>query len=382
METKIVNAKDQIVMGLVHYLVTKENYSPIVVQGAKNEIWLENLSAKYKVIRINSNYIHNDEQYEFDVFKVKHVIKQIKKRTLSFKLNALNICLDLAERVDVRNIKNVDTIKVLDNKHLVNNETLKTAFPDIKEDSIKAVENFDLFVNATNDINDKTEKENKIFEEVFSPKKIIVTNIIIALCIIMFSLTYILGEGPTNILTLLNLGANNGLLVKNGEFYRLITSIFLHAGIIHLLVNMYSLYIVGNQIETYLGKWKFLGIYLLSGASGSLLSVLFNPELNVSVGASGAIFGLLGALLYFGYHYRLYLNDALKTQIIPIILINLFIGFSISGIDNAAHIGGLIGGYLAAVAFGVRGKSDKKESINGFIALALYFAFLAFMLFR
>ena len=83
----LLSNKDEIVMSLIHYFVTEENYSPINVQGAKNEIWLENLEAPYKIIRINSEYIHNDEQLNVDLNKMSYVIRQIKKKTLSFKMN-------------------------------------------------------------------------------------------------------------------------------------------------------------------------------------------------------------------------------------------------------------------------------------------------------
>ena len=76
-----VTEKDELIMKLVHYFVTKENYAPIMVNGVKNEIWLENLDAYYKIVRINSNYIHNKEQFDFDLFKIANVSKQISKKT-------------------------------------------------------------------------------------------------------------------------------------------------------------------------------------------------------------------------------------------------------------------------------------------------------------
>ena len=142
---------------------------------------------------------------------------------------------------------------------------------------------------------------------------------------------------------------------------------------------MYSLYVIGSQVENYIGKWKFLLIYFVSAISGNLLSVVFNT--GISAGASGAIFGLLGALLYFGLHYRLFLGNVLVTQIIPVIILNLFIGFTIPGIDNSAHIGGLVGGYLATMALGLKGKSAKQDRINGLIVLILYLAFLIYLAF-
>ena len=144
---------------------------------------------------------------------------------------------------------------------------------------------------------------------------------------------------------------------------------------------MYSLRVIGPSVEGLIGKGKFVFIYLISAISASLMSLVFVDSNIVSVGASGAIFGLMGALLYFGYHYRLYLNDAIKTQIIPVILFNLIIGFMMPGIDNGAHIGGLIGGYLATMAIGIKNKSEKKDMINGWIVLILYLAFLSYIVF-
>ena len=174
-------------------------------------------------------------------------------------------------------------------------------------------------------------------------------------------------------------GANFRPLVQAGEIWRLGTSMFLHIGIIHLVVNMYSLYIIGKQLESFLGRWKFLVVYLGSGIIGSLLSVVVHSS--ISAGASGAIFGLLGSLLYFGYHYRLYLGTVLKTQVIPIIILNLLIGFMVPGIDNFCHIGGLVGGYLLTMILGVPGKSKRNDRINGTIVLILLVAFLCYMLF-
>ena len=110
------------------------------------------------------------------------------------------------------------------------------------------------------------------------------------------------------------------------------------------------------------------------------MSAIFTDA--ISVGASGAIFGLLGSLLYFGYHYRLYLGEVLRRQIIPLIAVNLLFGFIMNGVDNAAHIGGLIGGYLATMALGVKGKSKSRDMINGSIVLIIYLLFLFVVLFK
>ncbi len=382
MHFNILNKNDEMVMSLVHYFITEENYTPIVVRGVKDEIWLENLDGPYRIIRINSNYIHNDEQYKFDLFKTKKVVDQIKKKTLSLNMNTLNIFLNLGDNVHMNEEegeKNISSIKFTDIDGILKDKNIVKVFPNIKNKLIKDKEGIDLIVNVTNDINAKTVEDNKVFTKIFEPKKMIVTPIIIALCVLMFIATYIWGRGSEDSITLLLFGANYRPLVQIGQFWRLATSIFLHAGIVHLLVNMYSLYILGKQMEGFLGRFKFLIVYLGSGILGSLLSVVVHSS--VSVGASGAIFGLLGSLLYFGYHYRLYLGTVLKTQVIPIIIINLLIGFLVPGIDNFAHIGGLVGGYLLTMVVGVPGKSKKSDRINGAIVLILLVAFLSYMLF-
>ena len=171
----------------------------------------------------------------------------------------------------------------------------------------------------------------------------------------------------------------DGNAVKAGKVYLLLTSTFLHASILHLGFNMYALYVIGNQVETFIGKTKFLIIYLVSGITASMLSALLTQ--GYSLGASGAIFGLMGCLLYFGYHYRLYLGSVLLSQIVPVILLNLFLGFSFSGIDNAAHIGGLIGGLFISMALGLSKKDDTSSRVNGWIIFIIYFAFLSYLLF-
>ena len=110
------------------------------------------------------------------------------------------------------------------------------------------------------------------------------------------------------------------------------------------------------------------------------MSIAFNHNV-ISAGASGAIFGLLGCLLYFGYHYRIYLGNVIRSQIVPIIVLNLVLGFMLTGIDNFAHIGGLVGGILATMAIGVPNKKNNTDRINGIILFAIYLIFCIYLAF-
>ena len=373
--------KDVLVMKLLHYFITDKGYNPIILRGVNNEIWLENMDAPYRIVRINTGYIHNKEQFDFDIFKTKKIMSRIKLKTFSFSMNTLSLFLDLGEDVELISNDNIDCLKVVDESDVSDSKLILDAYPDIKEKLSFTEKGVELFAKITNDINSKNVKDAKEAEEIFSEKTPYVTYGLIAINIIVFILMYILGSGSEDIATLINFGALTTVLVKLGQYYRLITSAFLHIGVLHLLCNMYALYVLGRDIESFFGKAKFIFIYLVSALVGSFVSIIFIDEYAVSAGASGAIFGLMGSLLYFGYNYRVTLNDSINRQIIPIILINLFIGFVGSGINNYAHLGGLLGGYLASTAVGVKYKTSKSEKTNGIIVLVLLFLFLIYMSF-
>ena len=346
-------------MKLLHYFITERGYNPVIIRGVKDEIWLENLEDDYKIVRIVSGYIHNNEQFKFDIFKTKNLLKTIKKKTLSFKINALSIFVNLGDNVDISEFEDTPNIKfanIHEAEDLNKYRFVINAFPDITKDMDFKEKGLELFMKITSDINKKNEGDAKMNEDVFSPKKPVITYALIIINVIVF----ILSMFNDSILQMF--AVNRFYIVELGQYYRLFTGIFLHASILHILFNMYALYVIGMQLESFLGKWKYLIVYLFSGLGGSMLSIFFDN--GFSVGASGAIFGLMGALLYFGYHYRVYLDSVVKSQIIPLIVINLLIGFTSTGIDNWAHIGGLVGGILATMAVGVKYKSTKFEMIT------------------
>ena len=373
--------KDLLVMKLLHYFITKEGYNPVILRGVNNEIWLENMDAPYRIIRINTGYIHNNEQYDFDMFKTKKIMNRIKLKTFSLSMNTLSFFLDLGENVDLKDENKVDCIKVSDELDIINDDKVNNAFPDIKENLEFNEDGIELFTKITNDINSKNMKDAREAEDVFKEHIPYATYALIAINVIVFILMYILGNGSEDTMTLLKFGALNKILVLAGDYYRLVTSAFLHIGFWHLVCNMYALYILGRDIESYFGTLKYLFIYLMSAIIGNLISLLFLGDYVTSAGASGAVFGLMGALLYFGYNYRVTLNNAITKQILPVIILNLAIGFAASGINNFAHIGGLIGGAMASMAVGVKYKSSKQDKINGMIVLAILLILLIYKVF-
>lgn len=378
MENEILmDDKNILVMKLLHYFIIDKNYNPIILQGVENEIWLENLDEDYKVVRIVSGYIHNDEQFNFDIFKTKRIVKKIKKKTLSFRMNTLSIFLDLGENVsqDIHAIPNVECVKINTEADFKKSDIIKREFPDLTKKLKFNEKGIALFAKITSDINEHNKKDAKKINSVFKNNFPMITYWLIAVNVILYVIPVLFGIYDSLI-------ANYsiwGPAIRDGQIYRLFTGIFLHGGFVHLLFNCYSLYVIGSQVENFLGKFKFLFIYLVAGISGALFSMIFGNY--ASVGANGAIFGLMGALVYFGYHYRVYLGNVIKSQIIPLILLNLFLGFIMSGVDNFAHIGGLIGGTLMSIALGVKDKSSWFERINGWIIAGIFLAFSIYMAF-
>ena len=368
--------KNMIVMKLLHYFITEKNYNPIILQGAENEIWLENMDEDYKIVRIVSNYIHNDEQFKFDVFKTKRIVKKIKKKTFSLNMNTLSFFLDLGENVNLTSSKDLECIKVEDETDIKKSEIVKSVFPDLSKKLKFSEEGVQLFIKITNDINSHNKEDAEKVDEVFKIKYPIVTYLLVVLNILLYFVPILTNTYDD----IINNFCIYPLAIRNGQIYRLLTGTFLHANIIHLGFNCYALYVIGTQLESFLGKLKYLGVYLFSALTGSLLSMLFLGN-GASIGASGAIFGLMGSLVYFGYHYRVYLGTALKSQIIPLIVINLLLGFMLNDVDIAAHIGGLIGGYLITMGLGLKYKSSWFEKLNGFIVSIVYLVFLVAMAF-
>ena len=369
---------DEMIMKLLHYFVTVENYSPIVLKGAKNEIWLEKFDGEYKIVRLVSNYIHNNEQLNMDIYRTKQIMKRIKKKTMSFSINALSIFVNLGDNVelDIVSEDNIDCANIKTTEDLKKYQFIMDEFPTITKKTNFKEEGLDLFVKLTNDIGEVNKTNQKQAEDLFAKKDPVITKILITINIVIFILQLVLGWD-----VVANFGANYAPFVKSGKFYVLITSMFIHGNLIHLLFNMYALYIIGPQVESFYGKIKYLAIYFGSGILGALLSDIFLQN-SISVGASGAIFGLLSSIVYFGYHYRAYLDTVIRSQIMPLIIFNIFLGIVIPNIDTFCHIGGLIGGVLVSMACGIKYKSSKSERINGFILTTIYTIFLLILLFK
>ena len=375
-----MNRIDLLTMKLLHYFITELNYKPIIVHGLDNEIWLENMEKDLQLIRINTNYIHNEEQLKNDMYKVKTVMRSIKKTTLSLRMNVLNLLLDTNEDVDfsgTKEFKHVETVKIDKINDFKRNKVVSNFFPNVKNNILNDKMDPIDFFKLTDDMNQKTIKNEKKLAKIFSQKKPVLTYLLIVINVMMFMFQFVF-PGLKSAL------CNNYIGVQKGQIYRLFTCMFLHGDIIHLLCNMFALYTVGPQVERYYGKRRFAFIYFISGVLGSLFSSVFMSEFVAQngggVGASGAIFGLVTSVGYFSYYYRATLQDTLKNSITPVLASNLLLSLMVPQIGFAGHIGGLIGGLLTSMAIGIGDKGRKSDQINGVIVLILMYIFMIYML--
>lgn len=156
-------------------------------------------------------------------------------------------------------------------------------------------------------------------------------------------------------------------LIQRGEYYRLFSSMFLHFGYDHLVNNMIVLVAMGWNLELDIGKVKFLIVYFVSGLAGNVLSAWWDIQtgsMAISAGASGAIFGIIGALLYVAIRNRGRIGDISGRGLVFMIVLTLYYGFTSGGVDNMAHIGGLLAGFLSGALLYRKRKEKYRTGIS------------------
>ena len=285
-------------------------------------------SDKWVAIMENKDFIYavivcKDNESEFEYYEAKAFLE----KNYSTRI-ALNVVIYSTE----------------DNKIFINKNFNKVIYSEKEQQVVYSDNSCKPLVSILN--NSKQKEINKKLKY----KDNLVTYILIAINILIYILTAFISRNIYDIdsYTLLAFGAKVNELINSGQSWRLITCAFLHGGLAHIAFNMYALKIIGSEVEYAYGKVKYIGIYLISAIGASLFSYIFNAD-SISVGASGAIFGLFGAMLIFGIKNRDRIRKEYIINLFKVIVINIIIGVTISNIDNSAHIGGLIFGALSAL---------------------------------
>jgi len=218
-------------------------------------------------------------------------------------------------------------------------------------------------------------------------REFIVTNLLLAINIAIYVWMVLKHVSPTSPSSdqIIRWGGNYGPLTLGTEPWRLFTALFLHIGFVHLLANMWALFVLGRLAESLFGRWSYLSTYLLSGLAGSVASMLWRP-LGVSAGASGAIFGVAGALIATLFVGKLPLpKQSTRTVLITLVFwagFDLLYGIWKAGVDNAAHIGGLVTGLILGLLLGHHlGSSRQARVFRERLFMAAVFVVFLFAVF-
>lgn len=346
---------------IAYDLVTKQGYDVLHINDSNQELWLEKYEKNTsKVIRILHRGFDWKNYLKRDIAQVFQQTKAMKQLFLGKTIEIYNIYVSSYTPIDdwevlkkplQLNEKNTPKMKVYYITETNSDEELSRLETDIgvhinrhteeqteveKETAVNFYKNHLLTMLY--------EKKQKV-KDLFSYGKPFLTYFLIAINIIMFIILELNG-GSINVETLIKMGAKYNPAIIEGEWWRLISSMFLHIGFLHLAMNMLALYYLGTAVERIYGSGRFLMIYFLAGIAGGLTSFAFS--VNVAAGASGAIFGLFGALLFFGLNHKKVFFQTIGRNIITVVGINLVLGFVVPQIDMGAHIGGLLAGFIAS----------------------------------
>jgi rhomboid protease GluP len=335
-------------------LIKEDHYRILYMSEKRNEIWLENPDSKNApIIRICQCELNWSNWMERDIQTVALNGENIRKKAYKRNQTILNLYISPFPPVDgpVDQLHKrsqfdqtiVDTVVLSSATFQLAIENLESLFNrpfTFLEDkgthlSIEELKQKTIQLAAR-----KVQSENNLF---FYGKPIL-TFVFLAIQILIFILLELKG-GSKNPLTLVEYGAKFNPLILDGEWWRFFTPIFLHIGFLHLFMNSLGLYFLGSAVERIYGSFRFFWIYIFSGVLGSIVSFTFSP--NLSAGASGAIYGCFGALLFIGVIYPKLFFRTLGKNVITILILNIIISFTVPSIDMAGHLGGLIGGFLA-----------------------------------
>ena len=182
-------------------------------------------------------------------------------------------------------------------------------------------------------------------------KKAYVNGLLIALNVLFFLYLEITGSSENAYFMYTKCAMSAPAVLENGEYYRLLTAMFMHFGIRHIMNNMLVLFVLGDNLERALGHVKYLIFYLLCGIGSNWVSMMAHPTdtMTVSAGASGAIFGVVGGLLYVVTANKGRLEDLSTRQLVIMIFFSLYLGYTSTGVDNTAHLSGLVIGIVLAI---------------------------------
>ncbi|GGD04913.1 rhomboid family intramembrane serine protease [Pontibacillus salipaludis] len=343
---------------MTYNFISSHDFEVIHIDRDRREVWLEkNKGKSTDVIRLKQQTFDWSNHLKRDQDVVAEKVKRLTKTLIGREVHVHSIYISQFPPVDdwerdpvhikakkpvrmytyfvVQREREQSLENIYESLHLQEN----SFSPKDEEEMESQVPKLRKAVDQAIEANIKNQ------QAILSRGKPILTYLFIAINILMFVVLELNG-GSQNTTTLIEYGAKFNPLIVEGEWWRIVSSMFLHIGIAHILLNMLALYYLGNAVERMFGSVRFLAIYFISGIVGGLAS--FALSQNVAAGASGAIYGLFGALLFFGLIYKKLFFRTMGSSIIGILIINIVFSFAIPQVDIGAHLGGLVGGFLAS----------------------------------
>ncbi|WP_067730420.1 rhomboid family intramembrane serine protease [Oceanobacillus damuensis] len=365
-------------------LVSENNFDILHIDENANEIWLEKYENKTsQVIRFVHKGFDWKNHLRRDIAQVFQKSKSLKRLLIGKRIELYNVYVSSHAPVDDWHVlkkpmqlkeKNPLKMKV----YYLDNEDSDNELKRLQDDldfslTPSLLYNEDIKETKVTDykayLDEALENKRKEVKNVFSFGKPCFTYILIAMNVLLYILLEWNG-GSSSIDTLIEMGAKYNPDIIDGEWWRIVSSMFLHIGFLHLFMNMLAVFYLGTAVERIYGRIRFLTIYFLAGIGGGLASFAFTA--NVSAGASGALFGLFGALLFFGLIYKRIFLQTMGQSILIILLINIVFGFFVPQIDMGAHMGGLLAGFIGAAIVHL----PKKGSVKLQSAAALLYVLL------
>ncbi|MDM5331019.1 rhomboid family intramembrane serine protease [Neobacillus sp. CF12] len=351
--------EDYVFWRLANYFIAEQGYRIIQLFENQKELWLEKLeNNKNPILRLLRQDLDWSNSMQRDIEFTASNGEKIRKQIGRGELSVVNIYISQFPPVDEYeyrlkspyifpngNKTSVSSVLLTRDQYDSGFKVLSTILEREVSFPIHDTYSEQEVVSEKKAALDSAVKKEKSERAAFANGRPFFTYAFMIIQIAIFLFLEIQG-GSTNNTTLIKYGAKYNFYIYDGEWWRFITPIFLHIGLMHLAMNTFSLYYLGTAIEKMYGSFRYLVIYLFAGVTGVIASFLFSQS--VSAGASGAIYGCFGALLYFGITYPKLFSRTMGASVIGILVINLIISFTIPGIDEAGHLGGLAGGFLAA----------------------------------
>ncbi|MEN2765983.1 rhomboid family intramembrane serine protease [Ornithinibacillus xuwenensis] len=372
-----------VMYSLAHQLSQENGYDVLYINDKVEEVWLEKLEQKKSlIVRISTIGFDWKNHLKKDIAQVFQKTNAMRKMLQGKNIEVHNVYISPHTPVDSWEM--LKKPMIIQEKNPIKMMTYYLSGEDFYKEKNRLSENLQVsfqqeakeilpeeqvekaIQNAKLELVKKIQHKQKEEEALFTFGKPIFTYLLIGINAILYLLLEINGGSLTN-QTLIDFGAKFNPAIVDGEWWRLFTSMFLHIGFLHFASNMLFLYYFGSLAEKMYGSIRFISMYILAGVAASIASFAFVT--NISAGASGALYGLFGAFIYFGLFYKRVFYQTIGKNILMVLALNIGLGFFLPQLDVIAHMGGLVAGFIAA---GIVHLPKKRKLRTQAIAFIIY----------